>query len=89
MEQLHAVVHGHVQGVSFRYNTLLAAHELGLVGWVRNLPDRTVEVVAEGQRAALENLLDYLRRGPQGARVTRVEAEWRAAGGSFETFSIR
>jgi acylphosphatase len=88
-EQLHAIVNGRVQGVSFRYYTQLRAGELGLTGWVRNLPDRTVEVTAEGERPQLERLLGFLRRGPTGATVTDVEVEWRLASGRFAGFNIR
>lgn len=88
-EQLHALVHGWVQGVNFRYFTLMLAEELGLTGWVRNLPDRTVEVVAEGPRAALESLLAHLNEGPPAARVLNVDADWREASGQFRDFQIR
>lgn len=87
--QLHAVVHGRVQGVNFRYYTLQTANQLGLTGWVRNRPDRTVEVVAEGTPAALERLLAFLHSGPPSAHVTRVDVEWRAAAGAFDRFEIR
>jgi acylphosphatase len=88
-ERLHATVFGRVQGVSFRYNTVLKANEVGLTGWVRNRVDGSVEVVAEGTRPALERLLSWLREGPFGARVTDVEASWWAATGEFEHFEIR
>jgi len=87
--QLHAIVHGRVQGVSFRYYTLLRAQELGLVGWVRNLPDRTVEVLAEGPRPALDQLVSFLWSGPPAARVTDVQVTWHAPSGQFERFEIR
>jgi acylphosphatase len=85
---LHAIVHGRVQGVSFRYYTNMRAEELGLTGWVRNLPDGTVEVVAEGSRAQLDRLLGFLNQGPIGARVSSVEAKWEAADKHFTNFSI-
>lgn len=88
-ERLHATVHGRVQGVSFRYNTVLKANEFGVRGWVRNRADGSVEVVAEGSRPALERLLAWLHEGSLGARVTDVEASWWAATGEFGNFSIR
>lgn len=89
-EQLHAVVHGRVQGVSFRYNTAQYVQRVGgITGWVRNLPDRTVEVLAEGERATLERLLAFLQQGPPGAHVTEVEYEWGAASGQYDSFDIR
>lgn len=88
-ERLHVVVHGRVQGVSFRYFTQMRAAEIGLTGWVRNLPDRTVEVTAEGERAGLERLLHFLRQGPTGATVTQVDVHWETASGIFSGFNIR
>lgn len=88
-EQLHAVVHGRVQGVSFRYYTVLKAQELGLTGWVRNQSDGTVETVAEGEREKLDQFLSWLHIGPPAARVTRVEANWYTAGGTFSDFNVR
>ena len=61
--RLHASVRGLVQGVSFRYYTLHRARELGLRGYVRNLWDGSVEVVAEGPRQSLEQLLTWLHQG--------------------------
>ena len=87
-ECLHAIVHGRVQGVNFRYYTLLQAQALQLTGWVRNRPDGTVEVTAEGPRAALDDLLDYLRHGPSHAHVDRVDAEWRKPTGKFVEFQV-
>ena len=67
------VVRGRVQGVGFRHHTKLRARELGLVGWVRNLPDGSVEVVAQGAAAELGRLADFLRVGPPSARVDAVD----------------
>lgn len=86
--RLHAIVRGIVQGVNFRYYTRREAQRLLVTGWVRNLPDGTVEVTAEGSRAQLERLLDFLRVGPPMARVTGVEATWLPASGEFTTFEI-
>jgi acylphosphatase len=74
--QLHAIVHGDVQGVGFRYFVARNAGAAGLVGWVRNRSDGTVECLAEGDRAALRQLLEDLRRGPSGAQVDSVEESW-------------
>ena len=88
-EQLHAVVHGRVQGVSFRYYTMMKAHQLGLTGWVRNQPDGTVETLAEGDRELLDAFLEFLNDGPPAARVTQVDAHWYPASGNFFTFDVR
>ena len=81
---LHAVVRGHVQGVGFRDFVYTRARFLGVCGYVRNLDDlRSVEVVAEGEREQLEQLLEYLRQGPRGSRVEDVEVQWGEASGRF------
>jgi acylphosphatase len=87
--RLHAYVSGTVQGVSFRYYTLQEARQLGVTGFVRNLPDGRVEVKAEGDQAALEALLKFLHRGSPGASVRKVDVEWLEADGSFTAFNIR
>lgn len=87
-KRLRALVHGRVQGVSFRHYTTVEARELGLTGWVANREDRSVEVVAEGERDKLETLLRWLHRGPAAARVERVEAYWSDATGEFVRFQV-
>jgi acylphosphatase len=86
---LHAVVHGDVQGVGFRYFVLRRARESKLAGWVRNRPDGTVECVAQGQRPALERLLEDLRRGPGMAEVQSVDADWQPPAGDLDGFTVR
>ena len=88
-ERLHAVVRGQVQGVSFRYYTQAAAQRQSLTGWVRNRRDGTVEVIAEGPRAALEHLLTFLQHGPADARVAAVSPTWSPATGEFRRFDIQ
>jgi acylphosphatase len=88
IERLHATVFGRVQGVSFRFYTRDTAAELNLTGWVANRYDGGVEVVAEGSRAALEVLLDFLHRGPPMARVDQVLHEYLPATGEFKRFTI-
>jgi acylphosphatase len=90
VERLAAAVAGRVQGVGFRYFVLDEAARLRLRGYTRNLSDgRTVEVVAEGRRVDLEALLAALGRGPPGAHVEGVQADWQAATDEFGGFSIR
>lgn len=73
--RVHAFVTGIVQGVWYRKHTQAEATRLGLAGWVRNLPDRRVELVAEGPPADVEALLQWARRGPPDARVDELEVE--------------
>ena len=88
MERLHAVVRGNVQGVGFRYFVQRRADALGLHGWVRNNDDGTVEVVAEGDKAKLEQLKRSLEEGPRMARVARVDADWMEATGGLAQFDL-
>jgi acylphosphatase len=88
-ERLHAIVSGTVQGVNFRYATQREAQRLGLRGWVRNVRDGSVEVLAEGPRRALEQLLAFLHRGPPAAEVEGVRARWSPSTGEFIQFDIR
>ena len=69
LEAIHAEVRGRVQGVGFRYTTERTARQLGLTGWVRNLPDGGVEVWAQGTPTAVRRLQAFLARGPRGAVV--------------------
>jgi acylphosphatase len=87
--RLHAVIDGRVQGVGFRYFVLETALPLDLTGWVRNTMDGQVEVVAEGQRSSLEQLLEALRRGPRAAYVLSLNQEWQTASGEFTRFDVR
>jgi acylphosphatase len=87
------LVTGRVQGVGFRYFTAGHARRLGIAGFVQNLPDGRVEVVAEGERAVVEALVATLRQGPPGAAVRTVEVDWTdappAPSGGEQEFIIR
>ena len=73
MIRRRVVVHGHVQGVFFRDSTRRLAEREGVAGWVRNRPDGTVEALFEGDVDAVERLLRFMREGPRGAQVERVD----------------
>ena len=86
---LRAVVRGMVQAVGFRQFVLIRARSLGLRGYVRNGDDGcSVEVVAEGPVAVLEELLQHLRRGPFLSRVDEVEVSWSEEPGNYDSFSV-
>lgn len=87
-ERLNAVITGEVQGVGFRFFLIRHAQALDLRGWVRNREDGAVELVAEGSRLDLEQLLFYAREGPRQARVTHVDAGWSVATGALDLFDI-
>lgn len=89
MVELHAVVHGMVQGVWFRAWTRDLAREMGLSGWVRNRPDGGVETLARGERERLENFLARLRDGPPLARVTKIDIDWRETDEESVGFDVR
>ena len=84
----HIYVSGRVQGVYYRKNARRSALSSGLTGWVRNLPDRRVEAVAEGESDRVEEFLRWCREGPSMAIVRDLEVSWEAATGEFETFNI-
>ncbi len=87
--RLDAVVSGRVQGVGFRYFVVDRARRLRLSGWVANLSDGSVRCVAEGDEAALHELIGALWHGPAGAHVASVSDAWSAGTGEFEGFGVR
>ena len=82
------LISGRVQGVGFRYFAQETAAREGISGWAKNLPDRGVEVIAEGEAEAVERLERALRHGPPGARVEDVEVEDRMPTGRDTGFSV-
>jgi acylphosphatase len=83
------VVSGRVHGVGFRFFVDEAARREGLRGWVQNLPDGRVEVLAEGDEESVERLERQIRRGPPAARVDRVDAHPEPPAGDLRGFEIR
>ncbi len=71
----HVIVTGRVQGVGFRFHTADEANRLGVAGWVRNLPDGTVEAEFEGAAGVVEQMLAWVRVGPPSAEVTGVQID--------------
>lgn len=84
----HLWVRGRVQGVGFRFFVQRTARSLGLAGFVRNLPDRRVEVAAEGPRTDVDALVEAVRAGPPGAAVAAVDLVWEPPCGEAG-FSVR
>ena len=85
---VHIVVHGFVQGVFFRASTQSQATEHSLTGWVRNLPDGTVEIHAEGEKESLDRFIEWCRQGPPAANVQRLDLDWIASQG-LSAFEVR
>ena len=82
------MISGMVQGVLFRREITQLSRRLGVVGWVRNLPDGRVEAVAEGEKKKLDELIEFCRVGPSRARVRNVEVDWTEFKGEFQGFKI-
>ena len=87
--RIRLIVRGRVQGVGFRYATCDEAKLLAVAGWVRNLANGSVEIVAEGPRKNLQMLAAWAHRGPSYARVDDVSEEWLVATGDLNDFAIR
>jgi len=88
VERVHVYVSGLVQGVAFRWFVRRVARELGVKGWVRNLPDGRVEAVFEGEERAVERLVELCRCGPPAARVDEVKVLREEYKGEFDDFEI-
>jgi acylphosphatase len=84
----HVWISGRVQGVFFRAHTKELADELGLTGWVRNLPDGRVEAVFEGEEDAVKEAIEWCKRGPPLASVEKVEVRYEQPTGEFKDFRI-
>lgn len=87
--EAHVVVAGKVQGVFFRATTREVASECGVRGFVRNLPDRSVEAVLQGERSAVEKVIEFMGEGPPGALVTEIRVDWRPPSGDYPGFDVR
>ncbi|MBI2074961.1 MAG: acylphosphatase [Candidatus Levybacteria bacterium] len=91
MQQAHVFISGFVQGVGFRHFVRQKARQLGLTGWVRNLPDRRVEAVfqqSSGKVDKVEQVIKECRKGPFLSEVEEVRVEWEETKEKFEGFEI-
>ncbi len=85
----HIIVSGRVQGVFYRSSTRKKAHSLGLEGFVKNLADGTVEIMVEGSKSDIQQLISWSHKGPPSARVDSVDVDWMDPTNEFSGFSIR
>ena len=85
----HIFVSGRVQGVFFRVETRYEAMKRNVAGWVRNTSGGRVEAIFEGEREDVEKLIEFCRKGPSGARITKVDVQWEEYSGEFKDFKIR
>ena len=86
--RVHVLIEGRVQGVFFRASTRDEARARGLSGWVRNLADGRVEAVFEGDKAVVENMLAWCRKGPPYAYVDQVDIDWQPCQGDLADFRV-
>jgi acylphosphatase len=88
LRHVHLIIHGRVQGVWFRASTKETAENLGVKGWVRNLPDRSVEIDALGDTGIIEKFIQWCYQGPPGARVTNIDITELEAAVDIQNFKI-
>lgn len=89
-QRLNVTVTGRVQGVGYRLSARAKARELGLTGWVKNMPDgQRVEAIAEGPQADLLAFLEWNQQGPALSRVVRVDHSFSESYGAFKSFDVR
>lgn len=81
-------IYGKVQGVFFRETCRIEARKLGLTGYVRNEPDGTVQIVAEGEDKDLNRMIEWCKYGPDNAEVERVNVQWLKSTGEFSNFGV-
>lgn len=89
MKVAHILIHGYVQGVGYRKFVRHNAEKLGLVGWVRNLPEGTVEAEVAGDENKIEKLIAACRKGPMLSEITAVDVEWEEKDFPYQEFVIR
>jgi len=88
-QRAHLKITGRVQGVGFRNSTRRQARKLGVNGWVKNLADGSVEIMVEGQKEDVEDLIKWAKNGPRLASVHGIDVDREDHRGEFEGFSIR
>jgi acylphosphatase len=88
LRRAHVWVSGEVQGVFFRDSARHKAEELGLAGWVKNVPDGRVEALFEGPSEGVREMVDWCKKGPQHASVENVDVDFEGAGGDLEGFEV-
>ena len=89
MKRAHILYFGQVQGVGFRYTAQDIAMSLSITGWVKNLEDGRVEIVAEGKEKDLNEFLDKISKGQLGRYIKNSELSWEKPTGEFDVFDIR
>ena len=88
MKRVHVFYSGHVQGVGFRYSVQDIAMTMSVTGWVKNLEDRRVEVVAEGKHKALEEFIDKISKSYISRYIKDTDVSWEKYAGEFDGFEV-
>ena len=88
LQAIHLLIEGHVQGVAFRYFVQQCASDFSIYGWVRNLTDGRVEILAEGTKHELEDFLIIIEKGPSSSKVTNTICNWIEGTGDYQDFNI-
>lgn len=89
MQQAHVFIEGRVQGVGFRHFTKVNAEEVGVYGWVKNLPDGRVEAVFAGPMDHIREIVNRCEQGPGSSRVDNIDVEVEEADEDYDTFEVR
>ena len=89
MRSVKITIHGRVQGVFFRDSAKRKAEQIGIFGWVKNAVGGTVEILAQGEPEKLNEFIQWCKKGPQGAKVERVEVEKVNNEKDFKNFGIK
>jgi acylphosphatase len=88
-KRVRLTIEGRVQGVNFRMETVRAAEQIGVGGWVRNRMDGSVEALIEGKAEKVNQMIEWCRKGPRSAHVTSVDVREEPYSGEFSDFSVR
>ena len=84
----HIFISGRVQGVYFRENAVKKAQELGIFGWIKNLTDKRVEALFEGEKKKVREMIIWAEQGPKSANVISLEVGWQDYTGEFDNFQV-
>ncbi len=85
----HILVSGRVQGVAFRYYARNLAYQLGMRGWIKNLANGQVELVVEGSKNSVKEMIEWCKQGPRMAQVEDVEVDWLPCSGQYVDFQVK
>lgn len=88
-KNVHITINGKVQGIWFRANTKQKAEQLGITGWVKNIPNGSVEAIFEGEENCIKEMIDWCQHGPPQAKVENIEIKEQSITNGFDEFLIK